>query len=171
MNNKLRQFVGNFIQLKYFFLTRIISLITYLPTYLLTYLLTALLSYCMQQSPSKAYLSSANQEISHILWNPKVHFRIHKCPPPVHVMIQLDPNHAPTSHFLRIHLNIILPSKSGFSKWSLFFRRIQQNPVYTSTILLTCYMPHPRHSSRFYHPNNMVLEVRLSGSSLKSFVH
>jgi hypothetical protein len=125
----------------------------------------------MQQSPSKAYPSSAFQEIPRILWNPKVHFRIHKWPPPVHVMIQLDPNHAPTSHFLRIYLNIILPSKPGFSKSSLSLRRIQQNLMYTSTILLTCYMPHRLHYSRFDHPNNTVLEVRSSGSSLRSFVH
>ena len=134
--------------------------------------LTYLLTYSMEQSPSwEANRFSASQEILRILWNPKVRYSIHKCPPPVPILSQLDPVHNLTSHFPKTHLNIILPSTPGSSKFFLSLRFPYQNPVHTCCppVRATC----PAHLILFHLITQTILgeEYRSLRSSLCSFLH
>jgi hypothetical protein len=121
---------------------------------------TYLLTYSMEQSLSwEANRFAASQEISPILWNPNVHYRIHKCPPPVSIPSQLNSVRTPTYYLLKSHLNIILPSKPASPQWSFSLSFPYQNPAHSSPLPNTIYIPHRSHSFRFYHPHNIRLGI------------
>ena len=56
--------------------------------------------------------------------------------------------------FPELHFNFFLPSTPGSPKWSLSVRLPHQNPVYSSLLHHTHYMPRPSNSSQFYHQHN-----------------
>jgi len=120
----------------------------YYPTYLLTH--------STVQSPSwAANWFAASQEIPRISRNPKVHYRAHKCPPPVSILGQPNPVHIPKSHLLEIHPNVIYPSTPRSPQWCLSLWFPHQEPIHSPLLTHTRHMPSPSHSSRFYHPHNI----------------
>jgi hypothetical protein len=112
----------------------------------------------MEQSHSwEANLFAASQEIPRILWNPKVHYQIHKCPPGT----CLYPEAAQSSPYPLPHHNswrsaVILSSHLRLGLSSGFFPSgFPTKTLYTPLPSPHMrYMPRPSHSSRFYHPQN-----------------
>ena len=105
-----------------------------------------LLTHSMVQSPSwEANWFAASQEIPRISRNPKVHYRTHKCPPPVSILGQPNPVHIPTSHLLEIHHNIMHPSMPRSPQWSPSLRFPHQDPIHPPLHTHMHHMPSPSH--------------------------
>jgi hypothetical protein len=99
----------------------------------------------------EAVYCAATQELPSILWNMKVHYRVHKSPSLVSILSQIDPVHT-TPDYLRsililsTHLRLRLPSgpfPSGFPT----------NILYAFLFPHSCYMPCPSHPPWFDHSN------------------
>ena len=125
-------------------------------------ILVYLLTYSMVQSPSwEANWCAASQEIPRIfVWNPKVHYCIHKRPPPVPVLGQPNPVNIPTSYLLEIILILSTHLRLGLP--SVLFPPVSPPRPYTPPLLThTRHMPSPSHSSRFYRPHNIGWGVQI----------
>jgi hypothetical protein len=84
----------------------------------------------MELSPSwEAANCAATQKLPSILLNPKVHHRVHKSPPMVPILNQINPIYTILSYLSKIHFNIVHPPTSSSSQWSTSFRLSHQYPI------------------------------------------
>jgi hypothetical protein len=58
---------------------------------------------------------AATQKLASILWNPKVQYGVHKSPPLVPILSQIDHVHTTSSYLCKIHFNIVHPPTSWSS--------------------------------------------------------
>jgi hypothetical protein len=98
----------------------------------------------MELSPSwEAANCAATQELPSILWNPKVHYHVHKIPPLIPILRQINPYHPILS---KIHYNIVHPPMSRSTQWSLSFWLSHQYPTCIPLLPHSCYMLCPSQS-------------------------
>jgi hypothetical protein len=111
---------------------------------------------------------SAGQVIPRLLWNLKVHYRVHKDPPLVPILSNIN-LHPPL--LFKICSNINLPFKPGCSKWSLPFKFSGQNCLLIYNLSHAYYMLRPSHTPCFDHHNNSWRRVNIWILSLCNFFH
>jgi hypothetical protein len=75
------------------------------------------------------------------LWNPKVHYRVHRNPPLDPILSQLNSVRPIDPYLPQVQLNVILPPAPRSSQWSLTFEHPYQNPVNTSPLPMRATCP------------------------------
>jgi len=93
-----------------------------------------------QTSSWEAYRPSDSQEILHILRNPKIPYRIHKRPPPIAILSQINTVDAIHRIFWRSIILSYVPPTSRSSRRFLFMRYTYQNlcaPLLSPIVLHT----------------------------------
>jgi hypothetical protein len=128
----------------------------------------------MEQRPSwEANRSSSSQKILRILWNPKVHYRIHNSSLPA-LSWARSIQSVPLSHLCKIRFNIILPFTLGYSS-CVFPSDFPTKILYVhllSHIRATCPVPNVSSDWSFFLGWNSLLWVPVvrSGSKFLPFL-
>jgi hypothetical protein len=85
----------------------------------------------------------SHSRTSSVLWNPKVHYRVHRSPPLVPILSQIDPIHTILSYLSKIYCNNVHPPTSWSSQWSLSFWISHQYSICITLLPYSYYMPYP----------------------------
>jgi hypothetical protein len=76
----------------------------------------------MELSPHREANSRvATLEIHHLLWNPNIYYCVHKTPPLVPSLSQINPVPNFSPYIYKFLSNIVLPCTPRLSEWSLPF--------------------------------------------------
>jgi hypothetical protein len=82
----------------------------------------------------------SHSRTSRVLWNPKVHYRVHKSSPLVPILSQIDPIHTIPSYLSKNHFNMVTHLRLGLPS-GLFPSVFPTNILYVflfSQICVTC---------------------------------
>ena len=109
-------------------------------TYLLTYLLTYLISPWSRVLLEQLTVLQLVKKFPAFYGTRRFITAFTSARQPVPILSQFNSVHIPTSHFLKIQLNIILPSAPGSPQWSLSLRFTHQTPC--TRFSPTPYEPH-----------------------------
>jgi hypothetical protein len=97
-------------------------------------------------------LCSYSRTFQHFM-EPEGHYRVHKSPPLVTILIQINPVHTTLSYHFQIHFNIVHPPTSWSSQWSPSFWHSHQYPICIPLRPHSCYVPCPSHPPCLDHSN------------------
>ena len=112
----------------------------HIAAYIFTIYTTLIHNQMTYQSHLQAVCSLLSQYILSILLNPKFHYLIHKSPPLVPSLSQINSVHSVPSQLFKVHFNIILPPNLRSTKCCISFRFPHQNIVciFLITMRATC---------------------------------
>jgi hypothetical protein len=104
---------------------------------------------------------SVAQEFSNILWNPKVHYRVHKSHPLYPILNETNPVHTIPSYLSKFYVYTINHLRLGLP-CGLFPSTFPIKILYVFVFgLHACYIPYPFHSPWLDHSNYIWRRVQV----------